>query len=78
MNDLERLRFSPDWPIAMTRTVALAYTSVSEAQMREWERSGEVRFLAYGPNGAKIAQRFQIDEAVRRLFSGIEEDMTFA
>jgi hypothetical protein len=27
----------PDWPAAMPRDVALAYTGVAETQLREWE-----------------------------------------
>lgn len=67
----------PFWPAAMSRPLALAYTGVSEKQMREWERSGQVRFRAVGPNGAKIAPREQLEDALRRLFTGPAEDMEF-
>ncbi len=42
---LERL---PDWPVAMNRELALAYTGVAEAQLREWDRRGTVRFCMRG------------------------------
>lgn len=67
----------PFWPAAMTRPMALAYTSASETQMSEWERAGVVRFVARGPNGAKITERVQLDDAVRALFAGVAEDMDF-
>ena len=67
----------PFWPAAMTRALALAYTSVSETQLKEWERAGLVQFRAIGPNGAKITERAQLDEALRLQFSGPAEDMRF-
>jgi hypothetical protein len=68
----------PFWPVAMGRPMALAYTGVSEAQMREWERSGLVHFRARGPHGAAIAQRAELDNAVADLFSrDLSEDMDF-
>ncbi|TXC72867.1 hypothetical protein FSB78_09990 [Sphingomonas ginsenosidivorax] len=47
----------PDWPAAMTGEMALAYTGVAEAQLREWECRGTVRFCMRGPRGAAIAAR---------------------
>lgn len=67
----------PFWPAAMTRDMALAYTSVSEAQMRQWETEGTVRFRARGRNGSKITERAQLDEAIRRLFGDVTDDMDF-
>ena len=67
----------PFWPAAMTRAMSLAYTSVSEAQMRQWEREGTVRFRARGPNGSMITERAQLDEALRKLFGDVAEDMDF-
>ena len=67
----------PFWPAAMPREMALAYTSVSEAQMRQWERAGIVRFRARGRNGAMITERVQLDEAVRQLFAEVSDDMDF-
>lgn len=67
----------PFWPAAMTRSMALAYTSVSDAQMTAWERSGAVRFCARGPNGAKITERAQLDDAVRAMFGDVADDMDF-
>ncbi len=67
----------PFWPAAMTRAMSLTYTSVSESQMRQWEREGIVRFRARGPNGSMITERAQLDEALRRLFGEVAEDMDF-
>jgi hypothetical protein len=68
---LERL---PDWPVAMTRELALAYTGVAEAQLREWERRGTVRFCLRGPRGAAIAARSSLDAAVHSLFASAAAD----
>lgn len=62
---LEKL---PHWPAAMSRDLALAYTGVAEAQMREWESRGMVRFQARGPRGASIAPRADLDAALEHLF----------
>lgn len=58
----------PDWPAAMTREVALAYSGVGESQLAEWERSGLVQFRRRGPHGALIARRDALDAALRALF----------
>lgn len=72
---LEKL---PDWPAAMTRDEALAYTRVSEGQMREWQRRGTVTFRARGPRGAMLALRSDLDLALRDLFDTTPaEDMDF-
>ena len=72
---LEKL---PAWPIAMTRLEALAYTRVSEAQMREWQKRGAVRFCARGTNGALLVQRSELDVAVADLFAtSVAEDLDF-
>lgn len=67
----------PFWPAAMPRTMALAYTSASEAQMRQWEKDGAVRFIARGANGTKITERAQLDEALHQLFGDVAQDMDF-
>lgn len=74
---LERL---PDWPVAMTRELALAYTGVAEAQLREWESRGMVRFRQRGPRGAAIARRTDLDAALELLFgsaAGADEPIEF-
>ncbi len=50
---LERLS---DWPVAMNRELALAYTGAAEAQLREWERRGTVRFCVRGPQASYAMQ----------------------
>ncbi|WP_267395524.1 MULTISPECIES: hypothetical protein [unclassified Sphingomonas] len=62
---IERL---PDWPAGMNRDLALAYTGVSEGQLREWERRGLVRFRQRGPRGAAIVARADLDSALEALF----------
>lgn len=72
---LERL---PDWPAAMNREVALAYTGVAEAQMRAWEKSAKVNFRARGPRGAMLALRSDLDAALAAMFAAsVEEDLDF-
>lgn len=67
----------PFWPIAMSLSMALAFTGVSEAQMTEWRRRGVVRFRPRGPNGALITERAQLEEAVRQMFGDVSADMDF-
>ena len=70
----------PDWPAAMNRELALAYTSVAEAQLRAWERAGKVRFRPRGPNGQMVALRSQLDDALAALFvsaTDVAEDLDF-
>lgn len=68
----------PDWPAAMSRDIALAYTGVAEAQLRAWERGGKVNFRARGPRGAMLALRSDLDAALTDMFSSsVEEDLDF-
>ena len=53
----------------MSWELALAYTGVASAQLRQWEREGDVRFVARGPRGAKIALRSDLDSVLSTLFS---------
>ncbi len=62
---LEKL---PDWPAGMNRALALAYTGVSEQQMRDWEKEGRVRFRPRGPRGQMMALRSDLDGALAELF----------
>lgn len=75
---LEKL---PDWPAAMNREAALAYTGVAETLLRNWERAKRVRFSASGPNGAKLVLRSELDAALADLFgpetTDIGEDLDF-
>ena len=69
----------PDWPAAMTRELALAYTGVAATQLRQWERDGLITFLARGPSGAKIVLRADLDAALAALWSsaGASDDLDF-
>ena len=64
----------PNWPAAMNREWALAYTGVAETQLREWERSGKVKFRPRGPKNQMVALRDELDAAVHSLFRGIDFD----
>lgn len=71
------LRDLPDWPAAMPRDMALAYTQVAEAQLRAWERAGRVHFRPRGPRGGALALRSELDTALADMFSESAEDMDF-
>lgn len=74
----EKLDYAlPFPPAGMNRAMSLAYSGVGEAQLREWERSGIVRFRPRGPHGMMITERAQLDEALRQLFGDVSEDMDF-
>lgn len=64
----------PFWPAAMPRAMALTYTGVAEAQLKEWERRGLVRFRPRGPRGQMIAPRTDLDAALMTLFEGAADD----
>lgn len=68
---LEKL---PDWPAALNRSEALAYTRVSETQMRAWEDAGAVCFRTRGARGEGIVLRAQLDGALAALFGGANDD----
>jgi hypothetical protein len=71
MGALEKL---PNWPAAMNRGLALAYTGVAETQMKEWERRGAVRFVHRGPRGQAIVPRADLDAALASLFGAAGGD----
>lgn len=64
----------PYWPVAMNRDLALIFTGVAETQLREWERTGKVKFRPRGPKGQMVALRDELDAAVRSLFRGCDID----
>jgi len=68
-----KVMIMPEWPAAMSRELALAYTGVAQSQLREWERSGSVVFIPRGSRGAKIALRTALDSALADLFIGYDE-----
>ncbi len=72
---LEKL---PDWPAALTRDQALAYSGVAETQLREWVKRGAVRFQPRGPKGAMLCLRADLDKALTEMFvTGSAEDLEF-
>ena len=58
----------PDWPAAMSRELALAYTGVAQTELRAWEKRGLVRFLTIGPRGTAITLRASLDDALTLVF----------
>lgn len=72
-----KVMIMPNWPAAMSRELALAYTGVAQSQLREWERSGSVVFIPRGPRGAKIALRSALDSALATLFLGVDHTTDF-
>ena len=58
----------PDWPAAMSRELALAYTGVAKTELRAWEKRGLVRFLPIGPRGTAITLRASLDDALTLMF----------
>lgn len=69
------------WPAALTWSDALAYSSLSPAQLRRWQKSGALRIRRLGRNGAKVVLRSQLDELLELAFgpasTEIEEDFDF-
>lgn len=61
----ERLPYPP---AGMNRETALAYTGVSEAQLRAWERGGKVSFRPRGPHGSMLALRVDLEAALMALY----------
>jgi hypothetical protein len=67
----------PNWPAAMSRELALAYTGVARSQLQEWERSGTIIFLPLGPRGEKIALRSALDSVLVALFESDDHSDNF-
>ncbi len=73
----ERLPF---WPEGMGWDMACTYTGVGEAQMRNWQKRGLVRFKASGPKGALVTTKVQLDAALQQHFAlggDLSEDWDF-
>lgn len=78
MGVAHKLADLPDWPAALDRDAAIAFTGLGEAQVRAWERSGKVRFLPRGPKGAMVARRIDLEAALADLFTkDVAEDLDF-
>jgi len=65
----------PDWPAAMPRDVALAYTGVSAELLRDWRKTRKVIFRPDGPNGQLVVLRSQLDDALRERFAPNSTDL---
>lgn len=63
------LKDLPDWPAALDEREALAYSRLSERELRRRAAAGEVVFKAIGPNGKKVCRRQQLDELLEKLWS---------
>lgn len=58
----------PDFPQAMNREWALAYTGVAEATLGQYERLGIVRFRPVGPRGALMARKVDLQRMLDFIF----------
>ena len=58
----------PDWPAAMNREMALAYTGLSEKLFDQLERTGRVAGKKFGRSGERVYLRAQLDEVTSLLF----------
>jgi hypothetical protein len=68
----------PDWPAALTMDEAIAFTGMGEAVIRQWSRSGKVRFLPRGPKGALVALKTDLQAALADMFTkDVAEDLDF-
>ncbi len=75
------LKDLPEWPAALGVSEALAYTGLSESELRRRTISGEITFKAIGPNGRKLCSREQLDLVIKPIWAGARsaplEDMDF-
>lgn len=70
---LERL---PDWPEALTRDEALAYTHLGEKLFDQLERAGSITGRAgIGPRGATLYLRDQLRTVTHSLFGAASNDI---
>ncbi len=72
----------PDFPEAMNRELAIAYTGISDSIIREYERLGIVRFKPVGPRGAMVARKADLQRMLEFIFERGDnlppsEDMEF-
>lgn len=69
---LDRL---PDWPEALTREEALAYTNLAEKMFDRLERAGSITGRLIGRNGAKLYLRDQLRAVTHNLFGNGANDI---
>ena len=69
------------WPAGLSWQEALAYTSLSAAELRRWHRAGALTVRRVGRNGAKVVRRCELDRLLEKLFApatiDISEDFDF-
>jgi hypothetical protein len=69
------------WPVALTWSDALDYSSISPAQLSRWEKAGALRFRRIGRHGAKVVMRAELDRLLELTFApaalDISEDFDF-
>lgn len=69
---LEKL---PDWPAALNREEALAYTHISEKLFAQLEKAGTLTGRRIGRNGEVIYLREQLESVTARLFGNGSNDI---
>jgi hypothetical protein len=69
------------WPAALTWSEALAYSGISPAELRRWQKEGALRFRRLGPHRANVALRSKLDQLLDTQFdlpaTDISEDFDF-
>jgi len=67
------------WPACLTWADALAYSSLSDSQLRRWKKEGALTVRRAGPHGANLILRSELDRLLESLFDrrDIEEDFDF-
>ena len=64
------LKDLPEWPAALSYEESLLYSRLSESEIRRQTQSGALVFKPIGANGRMVCLRSQLDEVMKRIFSG--------
>lgn len=62
------LQLMPTWPAVLDMTEALAYSGMSERELRRRIERGEVVFKPLGPNGRNVCLKEQLDEMLKTIW----------
>lgn len=63
------LRDLPYWPAALDVIEAIAYSRLSETEIRRQINAGKLVFKARGHNGKKVCLRAQLDDVLQTIWS---------
>ena len=56
------------WPAALTWSEALAYSGISAAELRRWQKDGALRFRRLGSHRANVTLRSKLAELLAAQF----------